>query len=540
MYSNKRNILQLLSLMEQHQITNIVISPGSRNMPLAVSFARHPKFHCHPVTDERSAGFYAIGLAISLHKPVAVCVTSGSALLNLASAVSEAYYQRVPLLVISADRPQAWIGQMDGQTLPQTGVFGTLIKKEVTLPEPQNETDAWYCNRIINEALLALQHHTDGPVHINVPITEPFFECSTPTVPTERVIRRNHPYTEIWLDAQKPIIIVGQLTRTEAQEIQTLLAQLQCPILYEHLANLTADSNFIYNTDSLLNGDENESLQPDLVVYMGGHIVSKRLKHWIRRIQPTHCWRVDPSGECTDTFQCLTNIIEKDNRSFLLSLNSKKENNSYLTQWQTASRQKETSLSKIEFTYSSLSIVQQVMGRIPEHSALLLANSSMVRYAQLFPLSAKDVIVSCNRGINGIDGSLSAAVGFASAQPDRTCFLLIGDLSFFYDMNGLWNTELPQNLRIILINNHGGEIFRVLPGLGKNSECEQFVMAQHHVEAQGWIESIHATYLQANDADSCKKSLNDLFSTHHQLMVAEFLTDPVVDEQNYSFIQKSN
>ncbi len=540
MYSNKRNILQLLSLMEQHQITDIVISPGSRNMPLAVSFARHPKFHCHPVTDERSASFYAIGLAISLHKPVAVCVTSGSALLNLASAVSEAYYQRVPLLVISADRPQAWIGQMDGQTLPQTGVFGTLIKKEVTLPEPQNETDAWYCNRIINEALLALQHHTDGPVHINVPITEPFFECSTTTVPTERVIRRNHSYTEIWLDAQKPIIIVGQLTRTEAQEIQPLLAQLQCPILYEHLANLTAVSNFIYNTDSLLNGDENESLQPDLVVYIGGHIVSKRLKHWIRRIQPTHCWRVDPSGECTDTFQCLTNIIEKDNRSFLLSLNAKKENNSYLTQWQTASRQKETSLSKIAFTYSSLSIVQQVMERIPEHTALLLANSSMVRYAQLFPLSAKDVIVSCNRGINGIDGSLSAAVGFASAQPDRTCFLLIGDLSFFYDMNGLWNTELPQNLRIILINNHGGEIFRVLPGLGKNSECEQFVMAQHHVEAQGWIESIHSTYLKANDADSCKKSLNELFSTHHQLMVAEFLTDPVVDEQNYSLIQKSN
>ena len=540
MYSNKKNIQQLLSLMEQHQIVDVVISPGSRNMPLAVSFASNSMFHCHPVTDERSAGFYAIGLSISLHKPVAVCITSGSALLNLASSVSEAYYQRVPLLVISADRPQAWIGQMDGQTLPQTGVFGTLIKKEVSLPEPQNETDAWYCNRIINEALIELQHRTDGPVHINVPITEPFFECSTPTIPTERVIHRNHPYTEIWDNAQKPLIIIGQLHHTEAREIQPLLSKLQCPIICEHLANLMSDSNFIANADCLLNGKPDDSLQPDLVIYMGGHIVSKRLKHWIRRIQPTHCWRIDPSGECTDTFQCLTNIIEKDNRSFLLSLNAKKENNSYLTLWQTESRQKETSLSKIAFTYSSLSIVQQVMERIPEHTALLLANSSMVRYAQLFPLRANDVIVACNRGVNGIDGTLSAAVGFASAQPDRTCFLLIGDLSFFYDMNGLWNTELPQNLKIILINNQGGEIFRVLPGLEKNTECERFVMAQHHTKAKGWIESIHATYLEANDADSSEKSLNELFNNNHQLMVAEFFTDPNIDEQNYSLIQKSN
>ena len=189
MYSTKKNIQQLLSLMEQHGVTDVVLSPGSRNMPLAQSFAAHPSFTCHAVTDERSAGFFAIGLSLNTKRPAAVCVTSGSALLNLASAVSEAYYQQVPLLVISADRPAAWIGQMDGQTIPQTGVFGTLVRKEVSLPEPVNETDIWHCNRLINEALLELNHHVCGPVHINVPISEPFFDCTETQLPAERAIK---------------------------------------------------------------------------------------------------------------------------------------------------------------------------------------------------------------------------------------------------------------------------------------------------------------------------------------------------------------
>lgn len=537
MYSIKTNIQQLLSLMEQHQISHVVISPGSRNMPLAVSMAHHPKFHCHPITDERSAGFFAIGLSLSLNQPVAICVTSGSALLNLTSAVSEAFYQRIPLLIISADRPQAWIGQMDGQTLPQTGVFGSLIKKEVTLPEPQNETDIWYCNRIINETLLELQHHSNGPVHINVPITEPFFDCSCKTIPTERVIRKNHPYLSDWSNAQKPLIIVGQLTYFEAKEIQSLLTQLQCPILYEHIANLKSDSNYIYNADLILNQPIDSNLNPDLVIYIGGHIVSKRIKKWLRQIKPSQCWRVDTSGECSDTFQCLTNIIEESPKNFLHSLPAKKTNNDYIQQWQKISNEIKKSIETKELSYSSILIVKKIIEKIPEHSALILANSSMVRYAQLFPIKQKDVIISCNRGINGIDGSLSAAVGFATAQVDRPCYLLIGDLSFFYDMNGLWNTNLPQNLTIILINNGGGEIFRVLPGLKKDSESETFVMAKHQTDAKGWVETIHANYIKVTDINSFDNCLKQLFNPKKNLTVAEFFTNPAIDEEIFYNIQ---
>ena len=190
MYSDKKNILQLVALLIEHGVSNIVLCPGSRNSPIVHTLANHSFFNCHSVTDERSAGFFAVGLALHGGKPAAVCCTSGTALLNIHPAVAEAFYQKVPLVVISADRPAAWIGQMDGQTLPQPGVFGSLVKKSVQLPEIHTDQDEWYCNRLINEALLELNHHGKGPVHINVPISEPLFQFTTPELPKVRVITR--------------------------------------------------------------------------------------------------------------------------------------------------------------------------------------------------------------------------------------------------------------------------------------------------------------------------------------------------------------
>ena len=175
MYSDKKNVLQLVALLRAHGVRRAVLCPGSRNVPLVQAFATCGGFECFSVTDERSAGFFAIGLALHVQAPVVVCCTSGSALLNLHPAVCEAFYRRVPLVVVSADRPAAWIGQMDGQTLPQPGVFGGLVRKAVNLPEVRTEEDEWYANRLVNEALLEVDHHGYGPVHINVPLSEPLF-----------------------------------------------------------------------------------------------------------------------------------------------------------------------------------------------------------------------------------------------------------------------------------------------------------------------------------------------------------------------------
>lgn len=534
MYSTKKNIQQLLSLMEQHGVTDVVLSPGSRNMPLAQSFAAHPSFTCHAVTDERSAGFFAIGLALNKKRPTAVCVTSGSALLNLASAVSEAYYQQMPLLVISADRPAAWIGQMDGQTISQTGVFGTLVRKEVSLPEPANETDIWHCNRLINDALLELNHHVGGPVHINVPISEPFFDCSATEIEPERVIRRKMPHMNDWLAGKNTLIIVGQLQKTEAERIRPELIRLNCPIICEHISNLGSHPNFISNADLILNSTDAEQFTPDLVVYLGGHIVSKRVKNFIRAAKPRQCWRVDAEGACTDTFQCVTQIIEMQPTDFLRMPTPIECN--WLKTWQKASATVDVEMQKLDFGHTPFGIVKRALEQIPPQSALVLANSSMVRYAQLFSLNA-DVEVLCNRGVNGIDGTLSTAVGYASANPDRKVFVLIGDLSFFYDMNALWQTNLPQNLRIVLINNGCGEIFRVLPGLPKNADTERFVMASHNTSAKGWAESLKIDYQSAKTVSETEKCI-ELIIKSPKTALAEFFTNPATDESVFNNIQK--
>lgn len=539
MLSTKPNIQQLLSLMLAHNVCDIVISPGSRNMPLAQSFASLKEFHCHPVTDERSAGFVAIGLSVALNKPVAVCVTSGSALLNLASAVSEAFYQQVPLLVISADRPEAWIGQMDGQTLPQANVFGSLVRKSVTLPEPKDEIEIWHCNRLINEALLELDHQVKGPVHINVPITEPFFDCSATTLSNERVIRRNQPYLERWKEAKKPIILIGQMNFEGTQIIKEFANKFHCPLFCETLSNII-DNETIDEFDIILNyfsQDKKieEELRPDLVIYAGGHIVSKRFKKWIRQVKP-EVWRVDPSGECSDTFQNVTNIIELQTLDFLKSLPICEEHLPYKRVWMNYNEKARKALNNISLPFSSLQIIQQLSRQHSHFQNIVLANSSTIRHAQLFlngEISERTFRskIFCNRGVNGIDGSLSAAVGIALAPPEELTLLIIGDLSFFYDMNALWNTYLPNNLRIALLNNNGGEIFRNLPGLKATDEAIEFVFAKHQTSAQRWVESIGATYCKSSDKESEEECIKQLY-TAQKCTVAEFFTNNELEAYN--------
>ena len=534
MFSVKRNIQQLISLMVQHGIRNVVISPGSRNMPLAQSFANSRDFSCHPVTDERSAGFFAIGLSVSLNEPVAVCVTSGSALLNLTSAVSEAYYQQVPLLILSADRPEMWIGQLDGQTLPQMGVFQNLVKKEVNLPEPTNADEEWHCNRLINEAILALSHHRNAPVHINIPITEPFFDCSATFIPTERCIRRNAPFLNEWRESQRSLIIIGQLSIQQARLISNEVGRLNCPVLCENLSNIQSDKT-IFNFDLILK-EENDCLNPDLVVYIGGHIISKRVKKWLRKVRPNHCFRISPEGECSDTFQCLSNILEMGASQFLETLPAK-EDSSFLQKWQEAQSLVNRMLAEKNWAYSSVSVVKTLIEHLPCNSALALGNSSAVRFAQLFPLPPHTHVI-CNRGVNGIDGSLSSAVGFAIGNPNQLTVLLIGDLSFFYDMNALCHTHLPHNLRVLLLNNGGGEIFRLLPGLEMNHGTEKFVLAKHQTTAEGWVKSLQAEYLAAHNMEEARNCMGQFFNPNGKFTLCEIFTQQESDKTIYEEIQK--
>ena len=509
MYTDKKNILQLAVLLSAHGVRHVVLCPGSRDIPLARIFSSLPEYVCHAVTDERSAGFVALGLALHEGAPVAVCCTSGSALLNLHPAVAEAFYRQVPLVVISADRPAAWIGQMDGQTLPQPGVFGTLVKKSVDLPEVATDEDEWYCNRLINEALLATDHHGRGPVHINVPVGEPFFDCPVTDLPRARVIRRSTGRLEALKEQlsryRKRMLVIGQGEPGFAASLpRTSDFANHFACMAEHISNYAGAA--IGNIEPLLSSltpDEQQELRPELLITYGGHILSKRLKKYLRRYPPVEHWHISPSGEVVDLFGALTLLVEAEPVDFFARVGALEDEASsdYAARWM----QRAAALPPARFAYSEMGAIGEVVRHLPVPCALHLANSSVVRYAQLFPLPA-GVEVSSNRGTNGIEGSLSAAVGYAavSAVPN---FVFIGDLSFFYDMNGLWNACYGPNLRILLLNNAGGEIFHALPGLQLSAEARRFVVAPHHASARGWAETCGFCYLSARDGDELAAAL---------------------------------
>ncbi|MDD2514432.1 MAG: 2-succinyl-5-enolpyruvyl-6-hydroxy-3-cyclohexene-1-carboxylic-acid synthase [Proteiniphilum sp.] len=519
MYSDKKSVLQLTALLKAHGITHVVISPGSRNAPLTHSFTGDSDFTCYSVVDERSAGFFALGVAQAEQQPVAVCCTSGTAALNLGPAVAEAYYQQLPLLVITADRPQAWIGQKDGQTIPQDKMFGTLVHHSVQLPEGKDAEEEWHCNRLINEAILSLDKDGSfGPSHINIPLSEPLFSFGSEHLPQVRVIRRSKTmfslsqeqtkeYVTRFCRSARKMIIVGQLPPGHGltEPLQRLAEEQGVAVLADRLSNLP--SGLLDRFDVLLRTGGEEMLQalaPELVITLGGHLTSKRLKQFIRKAEIRDLWHLTPSGEMCDTFQKVTDLIRCEPAAFLQLLAATPAVtgcNQFRHDWINVT----ATITPPKASYSDLSVTGCFLEQLPEEATLHLANSQAVYLTQLFDLPA-GVELFCNRGTNGIEGSLSTAVGYAAAS-GRLTFLLTGDMSFFYDMNALWNRHLSPNLRILLNNNGGGGIFHTLPGLNRSQALNDYVAAAHHTEARRWAEQQGFRVLTARNSEELQQQL---------------------------------
>ena len=502
MYCSKENVNILTALLVAHGVRHAVVCPGSRNSAIVHNFNECPFIQCYPVTDERSAGFYAMGMAQALKQPVVVCVTSGTALLNLAPAIAEAFYQHIPLVAISADRPQQWIDQLDGQTLPQSDALGRFVKKAVSLLEPHDAEEKWYCNRMVNEALLAAMH--GGPVHINVPITEPLFEYSVDELPAERKIAYaaadmspatlSH-VTRMFLSATRPMLISGQPMN---------------PLLDEAVSIVGDDEEYV----------------PDFVLYIGGSIVSKRLKRFLRKAKET--WVVNNTGEIADTFMNLTHVFQGDGEAvadhirFMMVM----EPHPFIQKWDDLLARIRLQAESYEPAYSELAAVkyfEHYVGDAEGH----YANSSAIRLANSFAQHP----VWCNRGVNGIEGSLSTAAGF-SCVTDKRVYCVIGDLSFFYDQNALWNQNLQGNFRILLLNNGCGGIFNMLPGLEQSPARDQYVAAAHHTSAEGICQQNDIVYISASDMPQLHAGIDTLLNIESDRPVLlEVFTDPYDDEQ---------
>ncbi len=535
MYSDKRNVNTLTSILIGHGVAYAVLCPGSRNAPLVHNLQQCASIRCFAATDERSAGFLALGLALRLRQAVAVCVTSGSALLNLIPAVAEAKYQHVPLVVISADRPAAWIDQLDGQTLPQPNALKDWVRKSVSLPEPHNTTEEWYCNRLANEALIECLRGGGGPVHVNVPITEPLYGFTEPELPHERIIhyvqaRPDKQTCDVLVNryakSQRPMLVIGQMQEVDSRLVEQI--SRHAVVISEPLSVAGIQNHF----EALLSLEENMTYyKPDLVVYVGGNIVSKKAKEFLRGFVGVEQWTICTDGQFADTFMHLHGVVECD-AGTVLSLMAQYDGCTQFAQnWNKLLSVAALHADEFVPEYGSLAVVQcfeRLLQQHPTACSVCYANSSSIRLANLF---AKHYVY-CNRGLNGIEGCLSTAAGISLANPGEKTFCVVGDLSFFYDETALWNHQLGGNFRILLLNNGGGSIFGKFKGLKESPARETFVMAKHHTSAEGICRSHHVAYRCVRDDVELQTGISELlFGESDRPMLLEIMTDMEKDNQ---------
>ncbi|WP_179320012.1 2-succinyl-5-enolpyruvyl-6-hydroxy-3-cyclohexene-1-carboxylic-acid synthase [Winogradskyella helgolandensis] len=565
----------IVTLCKTHNLKHIIISPGSRNAPLTIGFTNDDFFKCYSIVDERCAAFFALGIAQQLQEPVAVVCTSGSALLNYYPAVSEAFYSNIPLVVISADRPKHLIDIGDGQTIKQKNVYGEHVLYNANLKQDIKEGENAYLeserpilksleNKL--ERFLGLQKdiqtHNEseihdaltvsklnlGPVHINCPFDEPLYET------TEELIINPKPFKiqsredkidrfeiksllDIWHSAKRKMILVGVLqpNSIEAQWIQEIADDDSIIVLTETTSNLH-HPDFFPGIDKLiapLTEDDFKELQPDVLITFGGLIVSKKIKAFLRTYKPEFHCHVGLT-RANDTFFCLEKHIKLRPNTFLstfLPQVTHHTKSTYKSSW-LAIRQKRRKLQEDylqTLPFSDFKAFSSVLKSIPKQSQLQVGNSSAIRYTQLFQLG-KNIEVFCNRGTSGIDGSTSTAIGASTVSEKRTTFIT-GDLSFFYDSNALWNNHIPKTFRIIVINNEGGGIFRILPGEKNTENFDHFFETKHHLSAKQLCDMFSFEYAVAKDEKQLDEQLETFYKGTKRPKLLEIFTPSRINDK---------
>lgn len=555
-------IINIAEILATKGVTDAIISPGSRNAPLTIALARHPRINALSVSDERSAAFIAMGMAQVKNKPVAICCTSGSAAYNYAPAVAEAFFQEIPLLVLTADRPTEWIHQHDGQTIYQENIYGKHVKASYQVGADYSHPDArWHIERVMNEAINTANTFPKGPVHINIPLREPFYPSAEEQVVFERPrnIRQHSTKAslsqETWEellsqieDYSKVMVIAGQdATNPEInQALQDLQEEFGFVVVGDLIANTKGE--FVANHDLYL-GQIDEKYAPELLITFGKSVISKSLKQFIRKHKPEAHWHVQSSTHLIDTYQSLTDIVSIAPEDFFKELlesldmraykmGDEEKSFEYQEQWFNLERKSSRYIHQVLSStdaWNEFSTYYKVMENIPAGSQLHLANSMAVRYANYLHLpNINEVEVFANRGTSGIDGCVSTAVGAALAT-DAQVYLLVGDVAFFYDRNALWNNFLPSNLTIILENNSGGGIFRMIDGPSQQPELEPFFETSQKMTAKLTAEESNMEYLSATNFEQLENILTTIPQKSNRARLFEIHTNTV---ENTAFFKK--
>lgn len=553
----------VVALCEAKNIHHVVISPGSRNAPLTNGFSYNSTFSTYSIVDERCAAFFALGLAQQLQKPVAVVCTSGSALLNYYPAVAEAFYSDIPLVVISADRPIERIDIGDGQTIRQKNVFANHILYSANLHSemPSLNTDKklqqkQFESRKHNEREinLALNKAIEkkGPVHINVPFYEPLYEVTEeqtvtplqilPEVKSKLITEKNlQQYAGLWNKSSRKMVLVGvNQPNSVAQEYLDRLAKDESVLVFTETTSNLNHPDFFTRIDTIIGPIEQsdnaqaqfKALQPDILLTFGGMVVSKKIKAFLRTYQPKQHWHIDDK-KAYNTYFCLNKHFETSPDKFFSQFFPLVKNISseYRSEWvEVKQRRQELHEKYVKKTpFSDFKVYEALLKNIPKGYNVHLSNSSTIRYAQLFKLDPSFKLY-CNRGTSGIDGSTSTAIG-ASCISEAPSVLITGELSFFYDSNALWNNYIKKDLRIIVINNGGGGIFRILPGNKNTENFDTFFEAVHQLKAKQLCEMYDFQYDSVTNMEELEVSLKVFYEEGKQPKLLEIFTPRKLNDE---------
>lgn len=555
-------IYDIAALCAARNVRQAVLCPGSRNAPLILAFARHPDMVCRSISDERSAAFIALGITQQTRRPSALISTSGSAAYNFAPAVAEAFFAKTPLVVITADRPVEWVGQQDGQTIFQSGIFGAHVKKFYQLPQEYEHPDnVWSINRMVNEAISLAATEPKGPVHINVPLREPLYPGNRTTgySPGIRVIEESaHGHNVDTLNADllasgmaksnRVLILAGQhpAEPSLAYAVRDASQRLNLPIVADVLSNLHPTGRAIQRADLFLGAvpeSVRTALGPDLLITFGDSLISKHVKNFLRTHRPLQHWHIQPAGEVADTLQSITKIFRTSPLAFFRLLADEKAlapgagqagfMNRWLAEEQRTVQTYESCFPQTEPGEAEL--VAEVLRRLPSPSNVHLANSMSVRYATLAGLNsaATGVCVYANRGTSGIDGCNSTAVGHALTSSVLNV-LITGDVAFFYDRNAFWHNYPMPNLRIVLLNNHGGGIFKMIDGPGDIREVDEFLVTRQPLTGQKICEEFGFGYSVLDTRQNMEQAVAELLQPSERPKLLE-LNSSVLQNRNILF-----
>ncbi|MBO2008120.1 2-succinyl-5-enolpyruvyl-6-hydroxy-3-cyclohexene-1-carboxylic-acid synthase [Hymenobacter negativus] len=562
-------VYNIAEICARHGITDVVLSPGSRSAPLTLAFARHPELTVRVVPDERAAAFIGLGIAQAQRRAVALVCTSGTAGLNYAPAVAEAFFQHIPLVIFTADRPPEWIDQLDGQTIRQRNLYGAHAKGEFEFPVDTTHADAkWHSARIVNEAINLAQAAPAGPVQVNVPLREPFYPKAGEGIGYEKDVKitREAPMPSSSIDAdvyqelkqaKRMLLVVGQQP-ANARVTAAVLRFAEVfgvPVVSDSIANIASPipireggsgayypdaSSLLASAGQLMTHQDvflagmpaavKQDLQPDLLITFGQSLISKSLKLFLRDAAPSQHWHIQATGPVADTFRSLTKIIRCEPEQFFSRwAPAQLPARETLQPWQQAEAGATTFLNSFfnsEAVFNEFSVFRVALAALQPQTALHLANSMAVRYANILGIpQGRQIEVFANRGTSGIDGCNSTAVGAALAQPGRPVVLMTGDVAFFYDRNAFWHNYPTPNLRVVLFNNHGGGIFRIIDGPRQQPELDEFFETRQLLTAENTARDFNLRYFPVSSYAELEAALPVFFAAETGAAILEVFTD---------------